>query len=55
MEKPQRVKSPVRGGVLTGLVELGMKERRKTSFRLSIILKVRIQSNTQKVWFLFVF
>jgi len=31
------IKGPVRGYVLTGLEEVGMKERRVTSFRLAII------------------
>jgi len=38
------IKGPVRGCVLTGLREVGMKERRVTSFRLAIIAKVQIES-----------
>ena len=33
-ERVEYMKSPVRGCVLTGLEEVGMKERRETSFLL---------------------
>ena len=36
-ERVEYMKSPVRGGVVTGLEEVGMKERRETSFLLLYI------------------
>ncbi len=39
-ERVEYMKSPVRGCVLTGLEEVGMKERRETSFLCYIFIAI---------------